>query len=91
MGWIEPGVKARGFLCAYSALATSITPGWSAPCGVRVVEIALIGIATIGLVAAIRDRLIEREIIAMGFVVLSNLAHLAIIASLATTAGPAAS
>ena len=69
LGWIETGVKSCAFLCAYVALATSITTGWSTPRGVRVAELVLIGIATVGLVAAIGDRLLEREIVAMVFVV----------------------
>ena len=86
LGWIETGVKSCGFLCAYLALASSITTGWSTPRGVRVVELALIGTATVGLLAAIGDRLLEREIVAMVFVCFNNLAHLALLASLLTTA-----
>jgi hypothetical protein len=88
LGWIETGLKSCAFLCAYVALATSITTGWSTPHGVRVAELVLIGIATVGLLAAIGDRLLERETIAMVFVVFNNLAHLALLASLVTTAGP---
>jgi hypothetical protein len=88
LGWIETGVKSCGFLCAYLALASSITTGWSTPRGVRVVELALIGTATVGLLAAIGDRMLEREIVAMVFVCFNNLAHLALLASLFTTAGP---
>ncbi len=60
LGWIETGVKSCAFLCAYLALASSIATGWSTPRGVRIVELALIGTATVGLVAAIGDRLLER-------------------------------
>lgn len=88
LGWIETGVKSLAFLCAYVALASSITTGWSTPGGVRVAELVLIGIANAGLLAAIGDRLLEREIIAMVFVCFNNLAHLALLASLLTTAGP---
>jgi hypothetical protein len=87
-GWIETGAKSCAFLCAYVALASSITTGWSTPRGVRVAELVLIGIATIGLLAAVGDRLLEREIVAMVFVVFNNLAHVALLASLVTTAGP---
>ena len=88
LGWIETGVKSAAFLCAYVALAMSITTGWSTPGRVRVAELVLIGIATVGLLAAIGDRLLEREIVAMLFVCFNNLAHLALLASLLTTAGP---
>ena len=88
MGWIETGVKSCAFVCAYVALASSISTGWSTPRGVRIVELVLIGIATLGLMAAIGDRLLEREIFAMVFVCFNNLAHLALLVSLLTTAGP---
>jgi hypothetical protein len=88
LGWIETGIKAVAFLCAYVALASSITTGWSAPGGVRIVELVLVGIATLGLLAAIGDRLLEREIVAMVFVCFNNAAHLALLASLVTTDGP---
>ena len=88
LSWIETGVKACAFLCAYAALATSITTGWSTPGRVRVAELVLIGIVTVGLVAAIGDRLLEREIVAMVFVVFNNLAHLALLASLITLTIP---
>lgn len=88
LGWIETGVKSLAFLCAYVALASSITTGWSAPGGVRIVELVLVGVATLGLLAAIGDRLLEREIVAMVFVCFNNLAHLALLGSLVTTDGP---
>jgi hypothetical protein len=50
--------------------------------------LVLIGIATLGLLAAIGDRLLEYEIVAMVFVVFNNFAHLALLAGLVTTAGP---
>ena len=33
LGWIETGVKSVAFLCAYVALASSISTGWSTPAG----------------------------------------------------------
>ena len=54
LGWIETGVKSLAFLCAYVALASSITTGWSTPRGVRIVELVLIGIATVGLLGGDR-------------------------------------
>jgi hypothetical protein len=88
LGWIETGIKSLAFLCAYLALATSVTTGWSTPRGVRIVELMLVGIAALGLLAAIGDRLLEREIVAMVFVCFNNLAHFALLLSLLTTDGP---
>lgn len=88
LGWIETGIKSAAFLCAYVALASSITTGWSTPNGIRTVELVLVGIATLGLVAAIGDRVLEREIVSMVFVCFNNLAHLTLLASLVTASGP---
>jgi hypothetical protein len=88
LGWLETGIKSLAFLCAYLALAISVASGWSTPHGVRIVELVLIGIATLGLLAAIGDRLLEHEIVAMVFVCFNNLAHLALLLSLLTADGP---
>jgi len=88
LGWIETGVKSLAFLCAYVALAQTISSGWSAPHGVRIVELVLLGAASLGLLAAIGDRLLEREIVAMVFVCFNNAAHLALLLSLLTVDGP---
>jgi hypothetical protein len=85
---METSAKSLAFLCAYVALASSVTTGWSTPRAVRRVELVLVGIATLGLLAAIGDRLLEREVIAMVFVCFNNLAHLALLLSLLTSGGP---
>ena len=88
LGWIETGVKSLAFLCAYVRSGIVDHDRMVDPRGVRVAELVLVGIATVGLLAAIGDRLLEREIVAMVFVCFNNLAHLALLASLVTTAGP---
>ena len=35
LGWIETGVKFSAFVCAYVALTSSISTGWSTPRGVE--------------------------------------------------------
>jgi hypothetical protein len=88
LAWTETGIKSLAFLCAYVAMSSSIAAGWSTPRGVRIVELVLVGLATLGLLAAIGDRLLEREIVAMVFVCFNDLAHLALVVSLLTTDGP---
>jgi len=45
------------------------------PNGVRLVQWIVLAILSLGLVAAIFDRLAGREIVAMAFVLLNNLGH----------------
>ena len=88
LGWIETGVKSCAFLCAYVGAGIvdhdrMVDPPRSQSCRAGADRHrhrrAL---------AAIGDRLLEREIVAMVFVCFNNFAHLALLASLLTTAGP---
>jgi len=45
---------------------------------------------SLGLLAAILDRILEREIVAMVFVILNNLGHWGMVVTLATKPGPGA-
>jgi hypothetical protein len=87
-GWAETAVKAVAFVCAYIAFAHALDRTLHAPTGIRVVELVLIGIAEVGLLAAIGERLIEREAIAMGFVVFNNAAHVGMLYALLAVPGP---
>jgi hypothetical protein len=88
LGWAETAVKAVAFLCAYVAFAHALDRTLQAPTGIRIAELVLIGIAELGLLAAIGERLIEREAIAMGFVVLNNAAHIGMLYALLAVPGP---
>jgi hypothetical protein len=88
LGWAETAVKAVAFVCAYIALAHALDRTLHAPTGIRIVELVLIGVAELGLIAALGERLIEREAIAMGFVVFNNAAHLGMLYALLAVPGP---
>jgi hypothetical protein len=89
LGWAETAVKAVAFLCAYVAFAHALDRTLQAPTGIRIAELVLIGIAELGLLAAIGERLIEREAIAMGFVLFNNAAHIGMLYALLAVPGPA--
>lgn len=76
LAWLETGIKlvalGIGVGTAVSALAAA---NFSFPTGLRLAQFILLTILSLGLVAAIFDRLADREIVAMGFVVLNNLGH----------------
>jgi hypothetical protein len=88
LGWAESGVKAVAFLAAYVAFAHALGRSLHSPSGIRVLELALIGVAELGLMAAIGDRVIERELFAMGFVLCNNLAHIGMLYALLAIPGP---
>jgi len=48
----------------------------------------LLGVAELGLILAVGDRFVERELIAMGFVCIANAAHLGMLFALLADPGP---
>jgi len=79
LGTAETLVKSAAFLAAYAAFARSVGHGRATPHGSELAEVILLGIAELGLLGAIADRIMEREITAMVFVVFNNAAHLGLI------------
>ena len=76
LAWLETLIKlvalGIGMGTAVSALANA---NFALPNGLRLGQFILLIILSLGLVAAIFDRLADREIIAMVFVILNNLGH----------------
>jgi hypothetical protein len=88
LAWTETAVKAAAFVCAYVAFVQSLQRTLHSPDGVHIVELGLLGVAELGLLAAIADRLRERELIAIGFVGFNNAAHLGMLYALLAAPGP---
>jgi hypothetical protein len=88
LAWAETAVKAVAFLVAYVALVQALGRTLHSPDGIHVAEIILLGVAELGLLLAIGDRLIERELIAMVFVVFNNVAHVGMLYALLAVPGP---
>ena len=88
LGWVETGIKAAAFLVAYTAFAHALDRSLHAPTVIKVFELALLGVAEAGLLVAVRDRVLEREITAMGFVLFNNAAHLGMLFALLVKPGP---
>lgn len=78
LGLLETGLKVVGFACAYAAALVADGPV-GLPSGARLAVLILLAVAELGLLAAIGDRWLEREITAAVFVVFNNAAHLAMI------------
>ncbi|GAB4569353.1 MAG: hypothetical protein Kow0077_01720 [Anaerolineae bacterium] len=83
LAWLETLIKAIAFLFAIPAGLQALTDGaFAVPGGETLVQLVIMAILTLGLVVAIYDRIIEREIIALVFTVVNVLAHLSMVVTL---------
>jgi hypothetical protein len=84
LAWLETGLKlialGIGVGTAVSALPNA---NFAFPTGLGLVQFIILILLSLGLFAAIFDRLADREIIAMGFVILNNLGHWGMVLALA--------
>jgi hypothetical protein len=88
LAWAETAVKAVAFAIAYVAFLHALDRGLHSPSGVRIAELALLGLAEVGILLTIVDRVLERELIAVGFVVFNNAAHASMLYALFAVPGP---
>lgn len=88
LGWAETAVKAAAFVVAYLAFAHALDRNLHSPSTIRVAELVLLGVAELGLLLAIADRVLERELIAVGFAVFNNAAHMGMLYALFAVPGP---
>jgi hypothetical protein len=76
LAWLETGIKlvalAIGLLAFFEALSAG---EFALPSGLRLAQLLVMALLSLGLVAAILDRLVEREVVAMVIVILNNLGH----------------
>jgi hypothetical protein len=81
LAWIETAIKVVALGVGIDALVRA--RGGSADIdGRRLIEIIVLAVLCLGLVGSIADRLSGREIVAMVFVVVNNIGHLAMLAAL---------
>jgi hypothetical protein len=88
LAWAETAVKAAAFVVAYVAFVQALGRTLRSPDGIHIAELAFLGVAELGLLAAVGDRLVERELIAVGFVAFNNAAHLGMLYALLAVPGP---
>lgn len=89
LAWLETGIKLVAIVVGLVALIQALSSGVLAlPSGLRLAQWAVLGLLSLGLLAAIADRVVEREIVAMVFVILNNLGHWGMVIALASEPGP---
>ena len=91
LAWLETIIKSAALLIAITAFVNTLSSGiFEFPSGIRLVQSVVLGILSLGLVAAIFDRLRRREIVSMVFVIFNNIGHWGMLTALAFIPGPAA-
>ena len=91
LAWLETIIKSIAFGIGFYALTMIIRTNsiLALPSGVRLAQFGLQALLTLGLIAAIFNRIQEHEIIAMIFIIFNNLGHIGILAGLMTNILPA--
>lgn len=86
LAWLETAIKLIALGIGVGTAVSALNSGsFSFPTNLRLVQFIILAVLSLGLVAAIFDRLADREIVAMGFVILNNLGHWGMVLALATT------
>jgi hypothetical protein len=89
LAWAETILKLIAIVFGIVALVQAISAGaFALPSGPRLAQFLILAFLSLGLLVAIFDRLAEREIVAMVFVILNNLGHWGMVVALATRPGP---
>lgn len=88
LAWLETIIKGTAILIGILALVNSLQGSFKFPSGVQLVQFIVLGILSLGLVAAIFDRISRREIVSMVFVIFNNLGHWGMLVALAFFPGP---
>ncbi|MGD8464648.1 MAG: hypothetical protein PVI09_12340 [Anaerolineae bacterium] len=89
LAWLETIIKLVAFGFGIAALVRALATGtFELPGGLHLFQLIVLFVLSLGLVAAILDRWIEREIVAMVFVILNNVAHWGMVIALLFQPGP---
>jgi hypothetical protein len=85
LAWVETVTKAAALVIGIFALFAALSGGTlMPPDGLSLAQLIVLSILSLGLLAAIFDRLKEREVVAMVFVVFNNLGHWGMVVALAS-------
>lgn len=91
LAWLEMAIKLVAVVLGIVALAQALAAGnFALRGGLRLAQLVILGFLSLGLVAALFDRLVEREIVTLASVTLNNLGHWGMVLALASEPGPRA-
>ena len=84
LAWLETVLKLGAIGVALGTLLDRLPDlALSVPAGVRLLQLVVLALLSFGLLLAIGDRLRDREVVAMVFVILNNLGHWSMVLLLA--------
>lgn len=75
LGWTETVLKGGGVAVGVAALLVALGEPADGASGARLAQVIILGLLSVGLVAAIADRVADREVIGVVFVIAMNLGH----------------
>lgn len=77
LGWLETTIKLIGLLIAIVTVLMTFFEGaeFEFPASTRMAQWIVLFALSLGILLAVIDRIIEREVIAMGFVIINNVGH----------------
>ncbi|MFC2026267.1 hypothetical protein ACFLUC_03635 [Chloroflexota bacterium] len=76
LAWVETIIKSIAILIGISAFVDALSAGtYFFPTGLRLAQFIILGILSLGLMAAIFDRLRRREVGSMVFIIFNDLGH----------------
>ncbi len=85
LAWLETAIKLAALAIGIGAFVKAVSVGgFALPDGARLAQLVVLIVLALGLVAAIFDRIVERELVAMAFVVVNNAGHWGMVAALAS-------
>ncbi len=89
LAWLETAIKLAALVIGIGALLSTLGGGrLTLPAGSQLAQLIILAVLSQGLVTAIFDRIMEREIVALAFVVLNNLGHWGMTVLLLTSTEP---
>jgi hypothetical protein len=75
LGWLETVLKLGGVVVGVAALSASLDGAADGPSGARLAQVLILGLLSVGLVAAIADRIADREVVGLVFILAMNVGH----------------
>lgn len=75
LAWAETALKALGIGVGVAALLTALDAPVDGAGGARLVAVVILAVLSLGLVAAIADRVAEREVVGVVFILGMNAGH----------------